>query len=373
MTRRIAILGTRGIPARYGGFETFAQELSVRLAQRGVDVTVFCEDDGGSPRPASFGPVHLEYVPRRQLGGLSTIVFDLQSLWRARRGFDVVYMLGYGASVFCWIPRVWGTEVWINMDGVEWARSKWSAPARAYLRLMERIAMFTPSRVIADAEGIRAHLVQRHRRIPACSMIPYGARLVTAPPAPGPLAEWGLSPDGYYIVVCRLEPENHVLEIIEGYARSESPHPLVVLGDHRSGTAYVQRLLEVRDPRVRLVGTVYDDAKLLALRYHARGYFHGHSVGGTNPSLLEAMGAGNAIIAHDNVFNREVAGAAAVYFAGTADLPAVVQDLERDPAARARMRDVALERVRTRYDWELIADAYAALLDRSRTRGARAA
>jgi len=296
------------------------------------------------------------------LGPLTTIAFDLAVLWRARKRFDVVYMLGYGASLFCFIPRLYGTEVWINMDGIEWLRSKWSWPARTYLRVMEMIAIWTPNRIIADAVAIRSHLQSHHRRLPSCTVIPYGAEVVTAAPSEELLAEWNLKSQDYYIVVCRLEPENHVLEILEGLSASPDPHSLVVIGDHEIGTPYVKRLQAVTDPRVRLFGAVYEKAQLRALRYHAKAYFHGHSVGGTNPSLLEAMGCGNAVIAHDNVFNREVAADAALYFKNAGDIRGILEMLDTDSGRVQRMRKAALNRIASIYNWKAITDQYEQLL-----------
>jgi glycosyltransferase involved in cell wall biosynthesis len=283
-------------------------------------------------------------------------------LWRARKRFDVVYMLGYGASLFCFIPRLYGAEVWINMDGVEWLRSKWRWPARAYLRTMEMIAMWTPNRIIADAVSIQAHLKSRHRHLPKCTVIPYGAEIVALAPSEECLAEWNVKSGDYFTVVCRLEPENHVLEILEGYAASSSAYSLLVVGDHELDTSYMRRLDLVTDPRVRLIGTVYDKARLRALRFHARGYFHGHSVGGTNPSLLEAMASGNAVIAHDNVFNREVAGDAAAYFKNSKEIPGILENLEADSDLLQQMRAAARQRVKLKYDWQSITDRYEQLL-----------
>lgn len=359
---KIAILGTRGIPARYGGFETFADEIAQRLVQKGVAVTVFCEKQEGE-QPGDYRGVRLEYVSSPRLGPLTTIVFDLSCLWRARKRFDVVYMLGYGASLFCIIPRMFGGKVWINMDGIEWARSKWSWAARVYLRIMEGIAMWTPNRIIADADAIQANLAARYSHLPPCSVIPYGAEIVDVAPPVNLLAEWGLEPDGYYLVVCRLEPENYVLEILQGFAASNSTLPLIVLGNHHTNTPYVAQLLAVQDERIRFVGTVYDKAKLQALRYHCLAYFHGHSVGGTNPSLLEALGCGNAVIAHDNPFNREVAGEAACYFTGAQDIPALVAQMEADEGGRAAMRNRAREIVAGRYTWEKVTESYLRLLE----------
>src|ERR1700682_2446546 len=169
---RLAILGARGIPARYGGFETFAEQLAVRLVERGHDVTVFCEAAGDVND--EYRGVKLRHVPAHDLGPLSTMLYDAACLWHARSSFDVIYMLGYGSSPLCGLPRLWGRQVWVNMDGLEWARGKWGPIARWYLRWAEAIAMWTPDRIIADAAAIKANLQSRHRRLPPCDVIPYG-------------------------------------------------------------------------------------------------------------------------------------------------------------------------------------------------------
>ena len=362
---KVAILGTRGIPALYGGFETFAEELSVRLAARGMSVTVYCEA-GKAERPRMFGDVRLAHVPAVPLGPLSTLLFDLRCLWHAKKEFDLVYMLGYGSSIFCFIPRLWGAEVWINMDGIEWARSKWGRIARLWFKMMESAAMRTADRLIADAEGIRRHLESRHSRLPAVSVIPYGSPLITTAPDKAILGEWRVAAGEYYLAVCRLEPENSVREILNGHRGSGSVLPLVVVGSIDSGTRYGKELMKLNNGRVRFVGPVYNKVKLQALRYHSRGYFHGHTVGGTNPSLLEALGCGNRIIAHDNIFNREVAGDAAWYFRQETDLAKLIRELECSPPETAdRMKRMAQQRVQQQYNWAAVTEAYLALLNRT--------
>lgn len=364
--RRIAILGTRGIPAAYGGFETFAEELAVRLAAAGVDVTVYCEAGAGA-QPAEYRGVRLRYLPATACGPLTTVLFDLRSLWDARRGHDVVYLLGYGAAQFSFIPRLFGSEVWLNVDGIEWMRAKWGRVARAYFKAMEFFSVKFPNRVIADAEGIRAHLLARHRKLPDCSVIAYGAPIIEKAPDPEGLSEWGLIPGGYYLVVCRLEPENHVREIIQGYAASDSSRPLIIVGNHQAATDYVRSLQPLASERVRFIGTVYDKPTLQALRYHALAYFHGHSVGGTNPSLLEAMGCGNLVIAHDNPFNREMLAEGGRFFRTAEDIPSLTSEIEALTEQRAQVERTYLrDRIRQHYHWDLIADAYLKLLrDRS--------
>ena len=361
----IAILGTRGIPAKYGGFETFADEVSTRLAAHGLSVAVFCEDDGsGASQPATYRGVDLVYVPVPRLGPLSTIVHDFRCLWRARSAYDVVYMLGYGAALFCWLPRLFGTEVWINMDGIEWRRTKYGRLGRLWLRLMEAAAVRTPTRIVADADAVEASLRRRHRRLPPCAVIPYGAPARADEPDAASVRALGLQPGRYHLVVCRFEPENHVREIIEGYTASRSRRPLVVLGTARSDTPYVRALrqLAAADERVLLLPPIYDAARLTALRYHACTYLHGHSVGGTNPSLVEALGCGNAVIAHDNAFNREVAGPAALYFSTAADVPSLVERLEADEPLRAQLGREARQQQQQRYTWDAVVAAYLRLL-----------
>lgn len=362
LRKRMAILGTRGIPARYGGFETFAEELALRLVAHGVAVTVFCE--AGLSEPLSeFRGVDLAYVPITKCGAFTTILFDLRSLWRARKDYDVVYMLGYGAAPFCLIPRLWGKEVWLNVDGVEWARAKWGAAAKCYFRWMEWFSTWVPDRIIADAEGIRVHLESRHRVRKPCVVIPYGAPVVERTAESAVLDEWGLTSGDYYLLVARIEPENHVREIVEGYLASSSTAPLVVVGNHQSGTEYAQSMSAYEDVRVRLVGGVYDQSKLQALRCHARAYFHGHSVGGTNPSLLEALGCGNLVIAHDNVFNREVLGDLGFYFREGGGIPALLTAVDAmDEANRNKLCDQAISKIRDKYAWDAICKSYLSLL-----------
>ncbi|HLH08231.1 MAG TPA: DUF1972 domain-containing protein [Terriglobales bacterium] len=356
---KLAILGSRGIPARYGGFETFAEELATRLVRRGHSVTVFCELS--QHNPTSYRGVQLEYVKASPWGALSTIRFDLTSLWRVRKGFDFVYMLGYGASFFCWLPRLYGTQLWINMDGLEWTRTKWNAIARLYLRASEAIATLTPNRIIADASAMKANLESRYSRLPICDVIPYGAEIPTQFDVEC-LTEFEVSKGEYYLVVCRLEPENHISEIVEGFAQSGIARSLIVVGDRNTPTSYVRNLLRHESSRIRFVGTVYDKLKLASMRRYCRAYIHGHSVGGTNPSLLEAMACGNVVLAHDNIFNREVLGDSGLFFQSSQELSKQLIALDGGSVSDDVHRVRNADRARTLYNWERITDAYCELM-----------
>lgn len=354
---RIAILGSRGIPARFGGFETCAEQLAVRLVQRGCRVTVFCERDGDAPAPTCYEGVHLRYVRTTRIVGLRSIWADLIALLSCLRGYDKVYMLGYHAAFTFMLPRLFGVELWVNMDGLEWKRAKWSAAVRTYLRWNERLATHWASSMIADAKAIGAHLKAAYpSAADKIHVIPYGVEI--PPPAPEHLLNrWQLTADGYDLVVCRLEPENHVLEILRGHRSANTGRRLVIVGDHHSGSSYVGALRREGGEGVQFVGGVYDAVHLSALRRHCHVYLHGHSVGGTNPSLLESMACGNRIIAHDNPFNREVLGALGRYFTAAADVTAKLAELQQiapDETLGARM----IASVREHYDWNRITQRY---------------
>jgi glycosyltransferase involved in cell wall biosynthesis len=274
-------------------------------------------------------------------------------------------MLGYGAAPFCLIPRFWGTEVWINPDGLEWARAKWGLVARSYFRLMEWASLHSANRVIADAAAIETSLVERHGKLTACTVIPYGCEVIETPPPVKPLSEWSLDPQDYYLVVCRLEPENHVLEILQAFQRSHSTKQLVLVGNHLAETRYVAQLRTVQDSRIRMIGTVYDAAKLTCLRYHSFAYLHGHSVGGTNPSLLEAMGCGNLIFAHDNPFNRETLGTCGFYFVNVTELAQAIDRAEQGELELEQFREASRSRARKNYHWQGIISRYVTLLERA--------
>jgi glycosyltransferase involved in cell wall biosynthesis len=360
---KIAILGSRGIPARYGGFETFAEQLSTRLASEGIDVTVFCPS--ASRRPdETYLRVKLRYIESPRAGSFTEILWDAKCFWTARRGFDVVYMLGVGASFAAWLPRLFGSSVWINSDGLEWKRSKWSLPQRIYLVVAETLSVCFASTIIADSVAIERYLRARYSQRKRISTIAYGAQIPAATPDKSLIDAWDLRPDEYYIVICRLEPENHVLEILDGFERSKSNLCLVIVGNIENPNRYVESLLAYQSSKVRFIGTVYDQRRLAALRFYARGYLHGHSVGGTNPSLLEAMACSNLVIAHDNEFNREVLEDSGLYFTGRDQVAEIINATDSGQVDVASHRQQAAGIVSRRYLWNHVADAYLKLLER---------
>lgn len=364
---RVAILGTRGIPARYGGFETFAEQLALRLVARGFQVTVYAE---GAPSSAltstDYRGVRVQTVPVPRWGAASVIAYDVRSIWHARRGFDLVYMLGYGAAFACWLPRLFGTAVWINLDGLEWARSKWSAPARLWLRTMEWAATRAANRLIADADAIRCRVLSVYPRAAPCSFVAYGAEIQRQSADGDLLPTLGLARHSYFVVVARVEPENHIAEIIDAYQRYREQggaNALVIVGNAQGHAPYCRRVVSTMVPGLRWLGPVYDAPMLQALRTGAVAYLHGHSVGGTNPSLLEALGCGSLVIAHRNVFNEEVLGDLGWYFDSSDELARHMREVEGlGPQEREGRRTAAWERIEKRYSWEGVVDAYEQLI-----------
>jgi glycosyltransferase involved in cell wall biosynthesis len=369
---RIAILGTRGIPAEYGGFETFAEQLSVQLVQRGFEVTVYAESDRGDEKVRVWKGVNVQPVPVPRWGPASVIGYDVRCLWHARRRFDLVYMLGYGAAFACFLPRWYGISMWINVDGIEWARSKWGWLARSYLRTMEWVASRTATRIIADAQAIADRFRRLYPRGATCSYLAYGAPVVPEPSAGSEshaliLTTQGLQHDSYFLVVARLEPENHVLEILQGYQlyrQCGGNLPLAIVGDNTRATPYCQVLRASQVTGVKFLGAIYDANTLQTLRLGARAYVHGHSVGGTNPSLLESLGCGNVVIAHDNPFNREVLGDdGADYFRQPNEIAYAMKAIAHMPQVVLHQRmQAAREIVTARYTWENITNQYEKLL-----------
>jgi Glycosyltransferase len=340
---KIALIGTRGVPAHYGGFETAVEEVGARLVEAGHDVVVFCRGEG----PAAYRGmrlVHLPALPKRSLETLSHTALSV--IHPALAGTDAAILFNAANSPFLPILRARRIPVATHVDGLEWRRSKWGPAGRRYYRVAESLAVRWSDALIADAAGIADYYRQEFGA--ATRLITYGAPRVA--PGADRLAELDLSAGGYHLVVARFEPENHVLEIVKGYVASSAELPLVVVGSAPYSDAYTAAIEAAADSRVRLLGGVWDQELLDQLYANAASYLHGHSVGGTNPSLLRAVGAGTATIAFDSVFNREVLGAAGDYFTGADDLAELLADY--------RPRTEGLAEVAARYDWDQVALGY---------------
>ncbi|MBM7807380.1 glycosyltransferase involved in cell wall biosynthesis [Geodermatophilus bullaregiensis] len=358
----IAMVGTRGVPARYGGFETAVEEVGRRLADRGHRVVVYCRTppggDAGRPEEhLGMELVHLPAARRRSLETLSHTALSVRHLVTHRTDAAIVF----NAANAPLLPALRAARIPVatHVDGLEWKRAKWGGAGRRYYRVAEALAVRWSDVLIADAEGIAEYY--REAFAAPTTLLTYGAPLI----APGShrLAELGLEPGGYHLVVARFEPENHVDVVVEGYTASEATTPLVVVGSAPYADEYTRRVHALADSRVRFLGGLWDQELLDQLYANCCTYLHGHSVGGTNPSLLRAIGAGAAVTAFDVDFNREVVRDAGRYFRTPRDvareLAAVEADAEGTRRAGRRARILA-----ARYDWDDVADGYEELARR---------
>lgn len=312
----LAILGIRGVPAAHGGFETFAERLALYLVANGWRVTVYCQEEGdGAAYEDLWQGVHRVHIPSGADNAVGTIRFDWRCIAHAvKHRPDVALTLGYNTGVFCARLRLAGIPNAINMDGIEWMRDKWGRAERAWLYLNDWAACWLGNRLIADHPSIARHL---RTRVAASkiTMIPYGADVVDDI-SDAPVRALGLEPGQYLTLIARPEIENSVLEIVRAFSRKPRGVKLVVLGRYApDASAYHREVLAAASDEVQFVGAIYEADVVRALRRHCLLYVHGHRVGGTNPSLVEALAAGNAVLAHQNRFNYWVAGPQAEYFA----------------------------------------------------------
>lgn len=353
--------GTRGVPAAYGGFETAIQEIGRRLVTRGHEVTVYCRNSN-KPRLKTHLGMTLVHLPALHLKSLETLSHTAasmihQSLYRRN---DVAFMFNSANSLFLPALRVRRVPTAVHVDGLEWKRGKWGRTGRKYYRFAEEFAVRHADALIADAQGI-ANYYNEEFGIPT-ELLAYGAPIIEDPAADR-LKELGLDAGEFHLVVARFEPENHVEMIVQGYVESSARHPLLVVGSAPYSAAYTQEIgaKAKSDPRVRMLGGIWDQELLDQLYSNALTYIHGHSVGGTNPSLLRAMGAATSVLAFDVNFNREVTGDNAGYFGDATQLRTLLESAEEAPdACRANGRSLQ-GRARKLYDWDEVAMGYEAL------------
>lgn len=371
----LLILGTRGIPASHGGFETFAEHLALYLAERGWNVGVYCQEDVAKVdrriRSEHWRGIELIKIQVSSKGPRATLEFDAISVHHAASRQAVSLVLGYNSGLYLPYLRLRGRKIVTNMDGIEWRRPKWSKPVRAWFWVNEWIAAWSSHLLIADHPAIADHLATRRSRR-AIAMIPYGGVPVAAAPE-APVRALGLEPGGYLVSIARIEPDNSNLPLVQAFSQRPRGAKLVVLGNFDPDNAYHNAVRAAASAEVMFPGAIYDGATVQALRYHARAYVHGHTVGGTNPSLVEALWAGNAVIAHDNVYNRWTAGAAGLFFRDAASCADLMQQLLQDDALVARLSEAARLRAVEEFSWGPILAQYESAARRFLAGGSQAA
>ena len=361
---RIAIIGTRGIPANYGGFETFAQELGIRLATRGHRVTVYGRSHHVDPAldGTDHHGVRIRLLPTIRYKYLDTVVHAaLSSIDCVRHPYDIALMCNAANSVFCLLPRWCGIKVVINVDGIERQRRKWNRLGKAYYRFGEWCSVKVAHVMVADAEVVAAYFRDRYAARPV--VIPYGGDLPRAESQEA-LARWGLRPGGYVLYVSRLEPENNADVVIRAFRGLETDARLVIVGDAPYADAYKRQLGALAAGDERIVFTGYQfGAAYVELRSHAACYVQATEVGGTHPALVEAMGAGRCVIANGTPENVEVIGDAGLRYEvnDAEDLRARLRSVLSDAALRGEYGRRAAARVARCYAWESVTDRYEAL------------
>jgi glycosyltransferase involved in cell wall biosynthesis len=355
---KIGILGCRGIPNAYGGFEQFAEQLAEGLVNKGHDVWVY----NSSLHPYKkneWRGVHIVHCKdwEDKLEAAGQFIYDFNCIRDSgKRNFDILLQLGYTSnSIWHWWWPKKAINI-VNMDGLEWKRTQYSKLTRAFIKKAEAWAAKYADQMIADSPGMQQHILETYGK--SSTFIPYAAKIFSDPDA-GVLKQFHLEAGKYYLSVSRMEPENNVEMIIEGYLRSKQNDSLIIIGKlNHFGKAWAKRY---QFEKIRFLGPIYDKMLLNNLRYFSKLHFHGHSVGGTNPSLLEAMGCSCAIAAHDNVFNKAILGDDADYFSSAADIATILDKKNEEHEAEKRKAN-NLEKIRAIYNPEKIVTDYEKLM-----------
>jgi glycosyltransferase involved in cell wall biosynthesis len=356
----IGILGIRGVPANYGGFETFAEECGAGLAARGHQVTVYGRSHYVPRDLGEYRGMHLVVLPTIRHKYADTVAHTFLSVVHALSGrFDILLICNAANSIFAWIPRIFGIPVVVNVDGIERMRRKWNWLGRTYYRISERLSTWFPTAIVTDARVIEKYYRERYGT--ESVFIPYGT-VTDRPQTRAALEKWGVEPGGYFLYVSRLEPENNAHRVIQAFEQVKTDKRLVMVGDAPYAAAYIRELKQTRDPRILFTGAVYGPPYREFLA-NAFAYIHATEVGGTHPALIEAMGQGNLIVANGTPENCEVLGDAGMIYRknDVSDLARCLQEACDTPGSFEPFRQAAASRARSHYAWADVVTQYEAL------------
>ena len=355
---KIAIIGSRGIPNNYGGFEQFAEYLSRSLVAKGHEVWV-CNPHYHSFKGSEFQGVKIKQVfnPETVLGTPGNFIYDILCLrFGVKIKPDIVFMLGYTtSSVWFRFFKFRNSVLVTNLDGLEWKRDKWGAMVKRVTRWFERLAVRHGGHLVADHPVIQQYFLEHHNA--QTTYIPYGADVFESPDETV-LKEFNVERNGYSLLIARFEAEHNIEMIVEGYLASGRPELLLLVGNHATAYGKVLKKKYRNVARLRFMGGIYNMNKLNNLRYFCNFYFHGHSIGGTNPSLLEAMAARALIIAHRNPFNESILGSDAFYFTVIQDISDVLKTVDPLSPASSGMLENNLDKIRKNFNWKNITGMY---------------
>ncbi|RZJ67902.1 MAG: glycosyltransferase family 1 protein [Flavobacterium sp.] len=364
---KVAILGTRGIPNHYGGFEQFAEFFSVYLVEKGHEVYVY-NSHNHPHQEKTFRGVHILHCndPEHKMGTFGQFIYDYNCIMDARkRDFDIILQLGYTSNSvwFFLLPKT--PLIITNMDGLEWKRTKYSRPVRQFLKFAERLAAVSSDYLVADSPGIKSYLKNRYGK--ESTFIAYGAHPFNEPNLQI-TEQYDVTPGGYNMIMARFEPENNLDMVLEGVAKNPHNPVILVVGNHKTKYGEYLKSKFSAKTNIRFMGGIYNIEHLNSLRYYSNLYFHGHTVGGTNPSLLEAMASQAFVVAHDNEFNKGILGDNGIYFSSADDVDHILSSVKKsDNLHRVRNNYDAIV---NKYNWNKINGEYLQLFETTLAKGA---
>ncbi len=360
---KIAILGTRGVPNHHGGFEQFAEFFSVYLQSKGIDTHVYCSSLHPFKEETYNGVKRIVcYDPENKIGTAGQFIYDLNCILDARKKkFDVILQLGYTSSSIWHFLMPKKALIITNMDGLEWKRTKYNKLVQYFLQKAEALAANKSDYLISDSIGIQEYIEKKYNK--KSEFIAYGAEIFTSPNFLK-IKHLVEIPFEYDLLIARMEPENNIETILKGYIKGVTNRKLYLIGN-QFGTKFGKQLVEKygNNEKIIFLGAIYDLEILNNLRYFSNLYFHGHSVGGTNPSLLEAMASNCCIVAHNNVFNKTVLNSDAFYFTDHKDISDLLT-LKKEENKIQLMIKNNLQKIEKKYNWEIINNSYQQFIEK---------
>ncbi|WP_373493148.1 glycosyltransferase [Aquiflexum sp.] len=356
---KVAILGSRGYPYVYSGYETLVKELGERLQKRGVEVRVYCHRSLFENKPAAVNGIKLIYMPAIEQKSLAQLTHSFFSMIHACfSDVDVIFMVNSGNGLFGIISRIFRKPTAINVDGLEWLRPKWKGLGAKYFLFASKMATKFYDRIINDSDEMQKVYIELFNA--KSTVIAYGAN-PSYKSDPSKIEKWGLEKEGYYLIVGRMIPDNNADLILEGFIQSDSTRKLVIVGDVPFQDEYAIKLKNMKDDRLLFTGYITDPEELKALYHNCFAYFHGHEYGGTNPTLLKAMAYGCAILALDTRFSRETLqdGKYGWFFGkDAASVAKLIAKAEESPKEMQILRETAREGLTDKYNWDRVTDRY---------------
>lgn len=355
--KNINIIGIRGVPANHGGFETFAEILGLYLNDNQWNVTIYCQEKGKKkPYESQWKGIKRVHISTNINGPIGTIIYDFKTIIHLINKEGIVLMLGYNTAIFSIVLKIFKKNLFINMDGIEWKRDKWNLIAKIWFWINEQAGYLLGNHLIADHPEIKNHLKKPYLK-KKITMIPYGAERITKADEKI-IHKYKLKQNEYSLIIARPEPENSILEIVEAYSEKRRNHKLVILGEYLEHNSYHEKVKKTASDEVVFLGAIYDKLIVNSLRYHSKFYFHGHKVGGTNPSLIEALGAGQAVLAHDNKFNRWVVNNKAYFFKTNKDLKFFFDTKLHDIKFAEALKSDSIKNFEQNFQWKKVLKDY---------------